>query len=119
MVHVLRGKLIDVEQELSDSRSRFDRLKEEYSGIQQRQDIDRLSLQKEIVDKNKALESQNRDYNLLEEKNRALVESNEDAVRSVEALNKTLKDMRSRILDLENQLREAGNEKERNQEVRC
>jgi hypothetical protein len=113
----LRGKLIDAEQELSQSKTKFDGLREEYSGIQQRQDIDRLSLQKEIVDKNKVIENQSKEFSLMDEKNRALLEANSDAVKTVDGLTNNLKNERARILDLENQLRESGNEKHRNLEV--
>lgn len=76
-----------------------------------------MSLQKEIVDKNKIIENQSKEFSLMDEKNRALLEANSDAVKTVDGLTNNLKSERARILDLENQLRESGNEKHRNLEL--
>ncbi|KAJ3217378.1 Protein fantom [Clydaea vesicula] len=117
LVYVLRGKLIEVEQELEETKTALGSVQEENTNVQKRQDIDRLGLQRDLVEKNKKIQNLTRDNDMLEEKYKAISETHQDALMTVENLTLELKEERQRVLDLDSQLRDFENEREKNFEL--
>ncbi|KAJ3295385.1 X-linked retinitis pigmentosa GTPase regulator-interacting protein 1 [Borealophlyctis nickersoniae] len=117
LVNMLRGKLCDTEKELEQAREETRRSQEAQENQQKQDDIDRLSLQRELADSKKRCSDLRAKHDALDEKFRGLTETYEEAVRTVETLGEDLKEERRKNLELEHVSKEAEMQRQSEREL--
>ncbi|KAJ3035798.1 Protein fantom, partial [Rhizophlyctis rosea] len=102
----LRKQLISNEKELQDAHSNNTRLQVAHESQQHQNDIDRLTLQRELSDTRTRYTDLRTKFDGLDEKFRVLTSAHEEAMRTINELNSELKEERRRNVDLEGRVRE-------------
>ncbi|KAJ3153397.1 hypothetical protein HDU86_005227 [Geranomyces michiganensis] len=104
LVNMLRAKLLDAERDLECCKTENQGLRDAVAGQEQQNDIDRLTHQRTIADLQKRLQETYAKGESLNEKNRGLTESYDDAMHTVESLTADLKEERRRRAEIEARL---------------
>ncbi|KAI8809952.1 hypothetical protein BJ742DRAFT_217394 [Cladochytrium replicatum] len=105
LVNSLRGKLNTAEADLDHHKSIGDEARAQLAKIQQRSDIELLSLQKENAQKGKAILDIRKELSTMDEKYRAMTEAYNRAVDTIDVLNDEVKGERGRVQILEETLK--------------
>ncbi|TPX56040.1 hypothetical protein PhCBS80983_g04843 [Powellomyces hirtus] len=101
IVTMLRGKLVDAERDAENARAENKRLLDARESQDQQHDIDKLTYQRTVADLQKRLHEAQSKTDALDEKNRGLTESYNDALHTVETLTEDLKEERRRRAEIE------------------